>query len=132
MTVMVTLGSQRLYEIMVLYDPNDATKDWDGLVAALTEKIEKLGGSTLKLEQWAENRKLAFELKGLRRGTYLSGYFYLEPKQQPALDRAMRLDEHVIRHIVLVHHELPPELKEKPKPEETEGEDGEKKDGGES
>lgn len=100
----------RLYEIMVIYDPADASKDWDVLVKSLSDRIEKLDGSIIRMLQWADNRKLAYELKGLRRGTYLSGYFRMPPGNLDQLDRNLRLDERVIRHLVISHRRQPPDL----------------------
>lgn len=121
MTVAVLDGDKRLYEIMVLYDPADVTKDWDGLVESLSERITKLDGSIVKMEQWQENKKLAYEVKGLRRGSYLTGYFHLDPSQVETLERNLRLDERIVRHIVVVHHRLPPEFA--PKEEKAESKD---------
>lgn len=121
MTVTVLVGDKRLYEIMVLYDPSDVTKEWDALVESLTERITKLEGSVVKVEQWAENKKLAYEVKGLRRGSYLTAYFHLDPSQVETLERNLRLDERIVRHVVVVHHRLPPEFapKEEKKEEKT-------------
>lgn len=110
MTVTVLDGKKRLYEIMVLYDPSDVTKEWDALVESLSERITKLEGSIVKVEQWAENKKLAYEVKGLRRGSYLTAYFHLDPSQVEILERNLRLDERIVRHVVVVHHRLPPEF----------------------
>ncbi|MDF1667241.1 MAG: 30S ribosomal protein S6 [Planctomycetota bacterium] len=132
MTVTVLVGDKRLYEIMVLYDPSDVTKEWDALVESLSERITKLEGSIVKVEQWAENKKLAYEVKGLRRGSYLTAYFHLDPSQVETLERNLRLDERIVRHVVVVHHRLPPEFVPKEeKKEEKEEKTDEKAEGGE-
>jgi small subunit ribosomal protein S6 len=110
MTVAVVEGTKRLYEIMVLYDPADVTKEWDALVESLSGRITKLEGQIVKIDQWADNKKLAYEVKGLRRGSFLTAYFHLDPTQVEALERSLRLDERIVRHVIIVHHRLPPEF----------------------
>lgn len=120
MTVAAIDGNKRLYEIMVLYDAAEAAKEWSALVKELSERITKLEGQILKIDQWAENKKLAYEVKGLRRGTYLCGYFHLDPKQMAQLERSLRFDERVVRHLILVHEMVPSVLKEEKEKEEKE------------
>ena len=60
----------RLYELMIIFDPAEATRTWDKLVEWVKELIEgKYGGSVLRADKWAESKKLAYEIKGLKRGT---------------------------------------------------------------
>jgi small subunit ribosomal protein S6 len=113
MTTTATIGNKRLYEIMVLYDPSDASKDWDGLVTALQGHIDKFEGETVSLDQWADNRKLAYELNGLRRGSYLTGYFHVSPEHVHDFERSLQLDEKIVRHLLVKHEKLPPILQPK-------------------
>lgn len=115
-----TKGDKRLYELMVLFDPADAAKDWDMLVDSFNERMTKFGGEVVRVDKWDDNRKLAYEVKGLRRGTFMEAYFYLTPNQVKPLERNMQLDERIIRHMVLCHElvpaqmTLPPEERTKP------------------
>ena len=99
----------RLYELMILLDPADASRTWDKLVEWINDVIGKrYGQHVLRVDKWADSRKLAYEINGMKRGTYMLIYFRALPKLVFEIDRDMRLDEKVIRHIILSHEEEPP------------------------
>jgi small subunit ribosomal protein S6 len=99
----------RLYELFLLFDPAEASRTWDKLVEWITETIKtKYASHVLRVDKWADGRKLAYEIKGLKRGTYMVVYFRALPKIINELDRDMRLDEKVMRHIIVMHEEEPP------------------------
>ena len=99
----------RLYELCLLFDPAEASRTWDKLVEWINEQIgKKYASHVLRVDKWADGRKLAYEIKGLKRGTYMVVYFRALPKIINELDRDLRLDEKVIRHIIVMHEEEPP------------------------
>jgi ribosomal protein S6 len=100
----------RLYELCLLFDPNEASRTWDALVEWLkVELIEgKYGQHVLQIDKWAEARKLAYEIKGLKRGTYMVIWMRSEPSKINELERELRLDDRVARHIVVSHAFEPP------------------------
>lgn len=100
----------RLYELCLLFDPAEATRTWDALVEWIkTELIEtKYGQHVLRVDKWADTRKLAYEIKGLKRGTYMVVWFRSEPGQISDLERDLRLDERCVRHLILSHDFEPP------------------------
>src|SRR5436305_15345041 len=66
------LKTTRVYEVLILFDPTEAQKSWDKLLEMVKGFLEQRhGGLVLKVEQWADSRKLAYEVKGLRRGSYM-------------------------------------------------------------
>lgn len=99
----------RLYELMLLLDPAEASRTWDKLAEWVKEMIEgKHGGTIQRLDKWAESKKLAYEIKGLKRVTYMLVWFRAKPEITDELERALRLDERCARHLLLVHEEEPP------------------------
>lgn len=105
------LKTTRVYEVLVLVDPTEASKGYDKLVEWLKSYIEQRhGGLVLKHEQWAESRKLAYEVKNLRRGTYILAYFRAKPSTINTMDAELRLDEKVVRHVVVHHEKMPDAL----------------------
>jgi small subunit ribosomal protein S6 len=99
----------RLYELMILLDPNDASRTWDKLVEWITDVVAKrYSQHVLRIDKWADSRKLAYEINGMKRGTYMLVWFRALPKSVFEIDRDMRLDEKVIRHIIVQHEEEPP------------------------
>lgn len=103
------MKTTRLYELVMIFDPAEASRTWDKLVEWITETIKtKFGQHVLRVDKWADARKLAYEIKGLKRATYMVVYFRSLPKVVNELDHMLRLDEKVIRHIIVAHESEPP------------------------
>jgi ribosomal protein S6 len=100
-----------LYELFLIVDPTESQKGWDKVVEWVKAKItDRHQGFILKTEQWADSRKLMFEVKGLRRGTYVLVFFRAKPSVIAELERDFRLDEKAIRHMIIVHATEPDAL----------------------
>ncbi|GJM25092.1 MAG: hypothetical protein DHS20C16_15070 [Phycisphaerae bacterium] len=86
------------YEIMFLFDPTFAA-DAD----KVREEIERiLGRAEAKItffEKWDE-RRLAYEIKGRRRGTYFLVYFDCAGDKITGIERDARLSETVLRILI--------------------------------
>jgi ribosomal protein S6 len=105
------LKTTRVYEVLILFEPTEAQKSWDKLLEWAKGLIEgRHHGLVLKHENWAESRKLAYEVKGLRRGTYMLIYFRMKPAEVNAFDAELRIDEKVVRHMVVHHVKMPDAL----------------------
>lgn len=96
----------RAYEAMIIFD---ATLDDAGLQEA-AERVGRLiadqGGVIDRINPWGK-RRLAYELDGHHEGIYIVLNFHAEQKAVAELERVLRLNERVLRHIV-VHQEEPP------------------------
>jgi small subunit ribosomal protein S6 len=98
----------RLYEILLLLEPSEAQRTWDKLVEwAKSIIVDRHGGFILKTDNWSDSRKLAYEIRGLRRGTYMLIFFRAKPGSVNELEHDFRLDERVIRHMVVMHEKEP-------------------------
>lgn len=94
----------RRYEAVYIFD--SALED-----GAITEKLEKL--QTLlelkepaELEMWGR-RALAYKIGRHENGYYIISKFHAEPKVLPEFERALKLDDGVVRYLVsLLEHEL--------------------------
>lgn len=91
----------RTYEGMFLLDPTQASQDWENTKQQVIAMLERRGGKVLNARKWGE-RKLAYEIKGHKRGTYLLVYFQMAPNNQPILQRDLQLSELVLRNLILV------------------------------
>lgn len=99
----------RLYELMVLFDPAEASRAWDKLTEWVKEIIEgRLAQHVLRVDKWADSRKLMYEIEGMKRATYMLVWFRSEPKHIAEIDRTFRLDERSKRHLILAHEDEPP------------------------
>jgi len=88
------------YDCFLLFDSNKFNRDPGGVSAKLHKNIEDHGGEILASRQW-EERKLAFPVAGHTKGTYWISYFKMDTLKLKEFDRTCRLDENILRHLVL-------------------------------
>jgi small subunit ribosomal protein S6 len=91
----------REYELMYIVRPD---LDEDGLRAAMDSVqglVEAQGGELLKTTHWGK-RRLAYEIQRLRDGHYVLLAVRLDGAKVKELERALRINDNVIRHLVTV------------------------------
>ena len=89
-----------VYEGMFILDPNRYGRDAEAVSGQIPAMIEKLGGEMLVSRLW-EDRRLAFPIKGQRRGTYWLTYFRLDSSRLGDLRRQCQITEDIIRVLFL-------------------------------
>lgn len=87
------------YEGLFLFD-TAATRDWATIDAEVRRLCERIGASLLVCVKFDE-RRLAFEIKGRKRGTYALAYFDAPPERIGELERDAQLSELILRLLVL-------------------------------
>jgi small subunit ribosomal protein S6 len=99
-----------LYEGMFLLDNQVVRADWKTAKNAVLETLKKHGGEVVSARRWDE-RKLAYAIRGRRRGTYLLTYYKAAPQNVGLIRRDIELDERILRYLVLCAEAVPePEL----------------------
>ena len=93
----------REYEAVYIFD--STLED-----AAINDKIAKhhalLGSQEIKVDHWGR-RQLAYKIGTRETGYYVVARFHAEPPVLPEFERALKLDESVVRYLISVHeHEL--------------------------
>lgn len=94
----------RTYEAVYIFD--SALED-----AAIAEKLEKYhallsAAEPVTVDHWGR-RQLAYKIGSRETGYYAIARFSAEGKTLPEFERALKLDDHVIRYLISVHeHEL--------------------------
>jgi len=99
-----------LYEGMFLLDNRQANRDWEGSLASVQSIVTKHGGTIVRSSKWGE-RRLAYEIKGRRRGTYLLLYFTAEGDAVNRIYREGELSDLILRQLILKISALPSEEK---------------------
>ena len=87
------------YEAMVVF----STKAGDEAVAALVAKFKEMieaNAENLEVEEWGK-RKLAYEINGLADAAYTLVDFHTDPTTIAELDRVLRINDAVVRHMVV-------------------------------
>ncbi|RMF85697.1 MAG: 30S ribosomal protein S6 [Planctomycetota bacterium] len=84
---------------MYLFDNNTA-HEWPAVEAEVRRLCERIDADLQVCVKFDE-RKLAYEINGHKRGTYVLTYFNAEPERIADLERDARLSEHIMRALVL-------------------------------
>ena len=79
--------------------PQSAGSDLGGAAELVKSLLEKIGAEVLAFRKWDE-RRLAYEIKGNKRGLYFLCYFNVAGSQIATLDRQCLLSESILRHMV--------------------------------
>jgi len=90
----------RAYETMYILRPQLEEEAVDTLIASVGEQIAKFGGQVEKTEKRGRKR-LAYEVNDFRDGIYVLSNFSADGKAIAELERFFRLNEDVIRHLVV-------------------------------
>jgi small subunit ribosomal protein S6 len=93
-------GALKLYEAMFLVDSAEATTDWDGITATIKNILEKEGAEIVLIRKWDE-RKLAYEIDGKSKGTYILCYFKAEGSKLRNIEKDIQLSERIMRALIL-------------------------------
>jgi small subunit ribosomal protein S6 len=89
---------ENIYEAMFLLGSGSAAEPQAGL-DLVKGFIERHGGKIKVLKKWDE-RKLAYEVNGQKRGTYILSYFTAPGAAVAPLERDVKLSEDVLRVLV--------------------------------
>ncbi|MDR0705535.1 MAG: 30S ribosomal protein S6 [Planctomycetaceae bacterium] len=92
--------AQNVYEGLFIFDSDLYAKEPDNVSGQVTRIIEQFGGEVLLSRLWDE-RKLAYPIKGRRRGTYWLAYLKIDSLKVKELTRQFQLSDSVIRFLFL-------------------------------
>lgn len=90
-----------VYEGLFIFDPDLYAKGADDVSSQVASLVEQFGGEVLLSRLWDE-RKLAYPIKGHRRGTYWLTYFRIDPSAVKDLTRQFQLGGSILRFLILL------------------------------
>lgn len=90
----------RMYEGLFLIDNGRASMEWDNVVKHIHDILQKNGAEILKTEKWGE-KKLAYKIKGHKRGTYLLIHFNAKNTAIAMIKRDFQLSDYIIRSLLV-------------------------------
>jgi len=96
----------KTYEGMFLVDAGNP--DFQAASNPVRTILDRRVAELLAFKPWDE-RRLAFQVKGRKRGFYVLTYFKASPENIVEIERDCRLDERVLRALVLRQDRLTPE-----------------------
>lgn len=104
--------SLRLYELMFITRPDLDEEKVASIASKYQDIITSAGGQVKKQDKWGK-RRLAYEIDGQREGVYVLLTFEGEPALTKELDRLMKIDADLLRHMIV---RASPSSLEPPKP----------------
>ncbi len=94
-----TPGTKKIaYEGMFIFDANRLARDPQGLPGEVAKMIEEAGGD-LEVSRLWEERRLAYPIKGQRKGAYWITYFHLPPEQVASLTKQFEIKDGILRQL---------------------------------
>ncbi|HJU04702.1 MAG TPA: 30S ribosomal protein S6 [Nitrospiraceae bacterium] len=100
------------YESIFIVRPSLSDEDTSKIIEKMKGVVEKSGATLLKSENWGK-KKLAYEVKRERKGTFVYLHFNAEGGVVGELERSYRLEDSVIKFLTV---RLEQGMPEKPVP----------------
>jgi small subunit ribosomal protein S6 len=92
--------SAQVYEGLYILDSNRYGRDATGVSGQINEIIQNAGGEVLASRLW-EERRLAYPIRGQRKGTYWLTYFRLESTRLGEITRQCEINDNIMRSMHL-------------------------------
>ncbi len=86
------------YEILVIFDPRPSDEEVVALLTRLQENLKSLGAEVGKAENWGK-RRLAYDIRKQREGTYAVIECAAVPATIKEFERQLGLNEQVLRFL---------------------------------
>ncbi len=90
----------RDYEVLYIVRADFDDDKVQDAVKRVNTLIERSGGTAERTNLWGK-RKLAYEVKHQKEGSYVLQDFQLEPDRIPELEAALKITEEVLRHLIV-------------------------------
>ena len=90
----------KAYELLFFVYPSSSEEVRAGVMKRIDVAIAAEGGKVDNVEDWGK-RKLAFEIDKLTEGDYTLINFHADPTQIAELDRVLRINDAVKRHMIV-------------------------------
>jgi len=91
----------RNYECILILDPDVAEEQKEGIVQKIRNIIAGAQGEVEKIEDWGR-RELSYNIKRKTHGVYLWLALKMDPKIISELESDLKINETVLRHLILV------------------------------
>ena len=86
------------YEILVIFDPRPTDEEVAALLVKVQENLKSLGAEVGKAESWGK-RRLAYDIRKQREGTYAVIECSAAPAVIKEFERQLSLNEQVLRFL---------------------------------
>lgn len=92
--------AERVYEMVVILNPDLEEDQLPLALERVNRAIQDRGGSVQNQDVWGR-RRLAYPIQRHREGTYVVSRISLEPRRVIEVDATLRVQEQVLRHLLV-------------------------------
>jgi len=90
----------RDYELVFILAPTVEEEQMAGINEGIGSLIQNLKGEMGEVKPWGR-RRLAYPINGHKEGGYVEMHFKMDPTAAAELERNLRLNEAIIRHLIV-------------------------------
>lgn len=90
----------RKYEVMFIINPNLSEEETAAVIERTQNLMAEQGAANVETSKWGK-RKLAYPIEKITEGFYVVINFEAEVKAKQEIDRKMKLDEQIVRHMIV-------------------------------
>ncbi len=90
----------KAYELLFFVAPTISDEDRVAVMKRIETTIAEGAGKIDNVDEWGK-RKLAYEINGLTDGDYTLVNFHADPQNVAELDRVLRINDAVVRHMIV-------------------------------
>ena len=90
----------KAYELLFFVAPTISDEDRVAVMKRIETTIAEGEGKVDNVDEWGK-RKLAYEINGLTDGDYTLVNFHADPQNFAELDRVLRINDAVVRHMIV-------------------------------
>lgn len=88
------------YELTYIISGVLKNKDIEDIVRRVNNFVDENGGEILEVDEWGSQR-LAYEIEKKRSGHYVNMYFEAPGEMIAKLERAMEIEDNILRYLTL-------------------------------
>ena len=96
----------RPYEVVYIFDPALDEETINQKLAHFQKMVEVPGAEPAQINHWGK-RTLSYQIKKRDTGHYAVATFVAEAAALPEFERAIKLDDGVLRHLIVLNDEPP-------------------------
>lgn len=96
----IIMANKNTYEFTYILNPVLNAEQLKDIVGRVNKYIEEHGGNILEVDEWG-TRRLAYPINKKRNGYYVNMYFEAEGTIIARLERALEIDDSVLRYLTL-------------------------------
>lgn len=96
----------RTYEVVYIFDPALEESAVDKALERFHDVLTDADGEVVAVDHWG-NRQLAYPIQGHNTGYYVVSHVNAEPDRLPEFERIVKLEDDVLRYLVVVNEGEP-------------------------